>query len=307
MPLTRTLADSMKIVAPAILLAIAGFLVAHQFVDPAPPQRFTIATAGADGAYHAFAMRYRAVLARHGVELELLETAGSVDNLRRLRAGDGRVQVAFVQGGVGNPAEDDPLVSLASLYFEPIWVFHREEVALERLSDLHGRRVAVGAEGSGTRAIAVQLLADNGVTGGSATLVPSGGGEAAEALVSGALDAVFTVGTERSPAIQALLRAPGVRLMSFARAEAYTRLRSELSSVTLPRGVIDLASDIPARDVTLLAPAATLVAHRDFHPALIDLLMRAAGEVHRDGGLFEDYEQPARGAVRARTPRCVAR
>lgn len=281
----------MRIFAPAIVLAVAGFLVAYQFVDPAPPQRFTIATAGADGAYHAFAMRYRSVLARQGVELELLQTAGSVENLRRLRAADGRVQVAFVQGGVGTPAEGDALESLASLYFEPLWVFHRDAVALERLTDLRGGRVAVGAPGSGTRAIAVQLLADNGVTPDNTELLPAGGVAAAQALIAGALDAVFIVGTVPAPAIQTLLRAPAIRLLSFARAEAYTRLRPELSSVRLPRGVIDLAADLPAHDITLLAPAATLVAHRDFHPALVDLLMRAAAEVHRDGGLFEDYGQ----------------
>jgi TRAP transporter TAXI family solute receptor len=286
----RSFGDLVRVWVPAAIVTVAGFVVAYQFVDPAPPERFTIATGGASGAYRAFAERYRGVLARHGVELEILQTAGSVENLQLLRDPQAGVQLAFVQGGTGG-ADAEDLVSLASLYFEPLWVFYRQDAAVRRLGELAGRRIAIGPAGSGTRVIALELLEENGVTADSASLQPIGGAQAVQALTGGRVDAVFLVAGATADTVQSLARAPGIDLLSFDRAAAYTRRHRFLSSVTVPEGVVDPGANVPARDVVLVAPTANLVARPDFHPALVDLMMAAVAEVHRGGGLFEDYGQ----------------
>jgi TRAP transporter TAXI family solute receptor len=283
--------DSLSVYGPAVVITLLAFVVAYQFVDPAPPKRISIATASPDGAYYRFGQRYREILARDNVELEVRPTAGSVENLGLLEAATGGVDVALVQGGTGRLVETRDLVSLASLYFEPLWVFHRDGLAVRRLGELRGGRVAVGPVGSGTRAIAMQLLEDNRVTESAATIAPLGGQKAVDALLGGEIDAAFFVASPRSPPVRKLLTAPGISLMSFARADAYTRIHPFLSTVPLPQGAIDLEKNIPPREIVLIAPTASLVAKSDFHPALVDLLLRAATEVHGTGGLFERYAQ----------------
>ena len=217
-------------------------------------------------------------------------TAGSVENLNLLAAGE--VDVAFVQGGtVADVDGTGSLVSLGSLYFEPLWLFYRLDAPIERLTDLHTRKVAVGKPGSGSRAVALQLLDDNRIDAQVAELVEMSTADAVDALRAGIIDAVFAVASPRSPVIETLLHAPDVGLMSFERAEAYSRTHRFLSSVVLPQGVISFVDNTPPEDVVLLAPTANLVATDDLHPALISLLLQAATEVHGGGGLFEAFNQ----------------
>jgi TRAP transporter TAXI family solute receptor len=279
--------EQWRIFGPAIILTLVGFVVAYQFVEPAPPRRIAIATGGEEGAYFRFAERYAELLAGDGITLEVRGTSGSVENLGLLAASESGVDVAFVQGGTGAEVAAPQLRSLGSLYFEPLWIFTRAEPAPRRLAELAGQRISTGAEGSGTRAVALQLLADNGLTGGPTTLLPAGGNEAAEALLLGGLDAAFFVASPRAPVVARLLEAEGIAPMSLARAEAYTRRYRFLSALTLPEGVIDFERNIPGRDIALLAPTANLVARDDLHPALAVLLLQAAREVHGAGGLFE--------------------
>ena len=277
----------LKIYGPAALAVILAFVIAFQFIKPAPPDRVVMATGGTDGAYHAFAQRYAEFLAREGITLELRPSAGSIENLGLLRQGE--VSLAMVQGGVGEDDPESPLVSLGSLYYEPLWLFHREGVPFEHLSDLAGRRLAIGPEGSGTRALVGRLLRDNGVD--ESAWVGLGGQAAVDALIGGELDAAFFVISAESDLIGRLLRHPEIRLVDFVRAEAYSRRYRFLNSLELPQGVVDLAADIPDRTVRLLAPTANLVADPDLHPAVIDLLLQAASEVHRDGGWFEGQDE----------------
>ena len=142
------------------LIVGIGFVVAFQFVEPAPPKRIVITTGGEAGAYYQFAQRYAAILAKNGITLEVKSSAGSLENLSRLQADE--AQVGFVQGGVMPPkedpdAEDDSgLLSLGSLFYEPVWVFYRGERDLTRLTELRGKRIAIGQEGSGVRQLAQQ-------------------------------------------------------------------------------------------------------------------------------------------------------
>jgi TRAP transporter TAXI family solute receptor len=274
-----------KTLVPAIILAVAGCIVAWQFVNPAPPDTITIATGQPDGAYLLFAERYRAVLAKDKITLNILETAGSVENLQLLENDGDSVDIAFVQGGVAGTAGNPKLLSLASLYYEPLWVFYRGADTLTRLTDLQSLHIAAGDPGSGTQALAMTLLEDNRLNSGD--ILPLGGQQAAEALISGKVDAAFFVASVQSPLVQKLLHRQDIKLMSFARADAYTRLYHSLSTITLPEGAIDLQENIPPHDIMLLAATTNLVARDDFHPALVDLLLQAAGKVHGDGSLFD--------------------
>jgi len=275
----------LKTFGTAIAITFVGFFVAWQFVNPAPPHTITIATGSPDGAYSLFAKRYRDILAKDAVSLEIRNTAGSLENLRLLEAGE--VDLAFFQGGSGSNATDRNIAALGSLYYEPLWVFYRRPEMAHRLTDFQGRRLAAGETGSGTRALALALLADNRINNAAADLQALGDKASAQALRQDAVDAAFFVASPRSPLIQELLHDETLRLMSFTRAAAYTDRNHALAAVTLPEGVIDLGADIPPQDITLLASAANLIARDDFHPALVSLLLQAVTKVHGDGGLFE--------------------
>jgi len=279
----------LKIYAPAVVLVLIGFLVAFQFIKPAPPDKVVMASGGPSGAYHRFALAYAERLAAEGIELQIVNTAGSLENLGLLHFG--KVQVAMVQGGIEDPSGSDRLRSLGSLYFEPLWLFHARGLEIDRLNRLEQLRVAIGAQGSGTRALVTRLLRDNGFDPDAAQFLAMGGAEAAKALLAGEVDAAFFVSSARSELIERLLAAEQLELASFERAEAYARRYRFLTSVRLPEGAVDLQRNIPARDVALLAPAANLVVDVDVHPAVIDLLLQAAQDAHSEGDLFEERGQ----------------
>jgi TRAP-type uncharacterized transport system substrate-binding protein len=246
-----------------------------------------MATGAPEGAYHAFAKRYADYLAREGITLELRASAGSLENLALLRSGE--ASLALVQGGVDDGRARPALVSLGSVYYEPLWLFHRTGLTVDRLGDLADRRVAVGVQGSGTRALVGRLLQDNAVD--QAGWVGIGGQAAVDALLGGQVDAAFFVMSAQSALIDGLLRQPQVVLADFTRARAYSRRYRFLNNLELPEGTIDLAANIPDREVRLLAPTANLVARSDLHPAIVDLMLQAADDVHRAGGWFEAQDE----------------
>jgi len=277
--------ESLRLGLIAILTLAVGFALAYQFVEPSPPQHLTLAAGSKTGAYYAYGQRYASILAREGITLDVVETGGSVDNIALLA--DGKADVAFIQGGVGNATHQPTFQALGSLYYEPLWVFVRAAAPIEVLSDLKGKRIAAGGLGSGTWAVARQLLDLNAIATDGPNIHHLTNADAVRALVGREVDAAFFVAAPSAPLVHDLLTAKGLRLLSFARAHAYTSQFRHLSAVTLHRGVISLAKDIPPADITLLAPAATLSIAADLHPALVQLLMRAAIEVHGAGGLFE--------------------
>ena len=273
---------------PIVLITTIGFVVAYQFVEPAPPRHLTITTGGDSGAYFAYARRYAELLAANGVTLEIRTSAGSLQNLERVK--NGEADIAFVQGGVqevlGSEEESD-LRSLGSVSYEPVWVFYRSEHRIDRLHSLRGRRIAVGEEGSGIRGLALKLLAVNEIPAKSRNLVPLAGLDAVEALQHGEIDAAFIVAAQEAPVVQKMLHLPDVRVMSFSQADAYTRRFPYLSRIVLPRGVVDLVRDTPPRDTVLLSTTANVVVRDDLHPALASLLLQAMSEVNGKTGFFQ--------------------
>ena len=277
--------DLWMAVAPAVVAAVLALVLAFHFVEPAPPDGVVMATGAVDGGYHMFAQRYKEILARDGVTVDLRISAGSQENVSRLLDEKSDVEVGFFQGGSAFAANAPNLRSLGSIYYEPLWVFYRG-AEIRDFGGLKGKRLAIGPEESGTRALALQLLAVNATVMPPTVLLPESGLKANEMLLQGKLDAVFIVGPPESPLVEQLVSAQGIRMLSLERAEAYTRRFPYLTMLTLPQGVFDFVSNNPAQDVTLVSPTANLLARDTLHPALAFLLMRAAREIHGDPGLL---------------------
>ena len=267
----------------ALFAVFAAFYLAYQFVEPAPPKHLSIITGREDGAYYKVAQAYAKGLAKHGVTLEVNTSAGSIENLSKLRDPDSRVDLAFVQGGTAQPTVEDTLLGLASVYFEPLWLFVPTGQTIEFISQLHKKRIAVGTKGSGTFAITQTLLSANRLSNEEFTAVELGGGEATKALLTGEVDALFAVGALDSPNIRHMLNNKQLQPISLRRAQAYARRFPFLSPIKLYEGTVSLMENIPASDLSLVAPAATLVAKESLHPALVSLVMQVATEVHKEG------------------------
>jgi TRAP-type uncharacterized transport system substrate-binding protein len=311
---------------PFLLLTVLLLVLAYVLLKPTPPKRVVLATGVAQGAYAEFGKRYAERLKRYGITVELRETQGAAENLALLRDPHSGVDIALVQGGAdrqrraearrleaeGTQAE---LVSLGSLFYEPVWLFYRADSAarllkapphpkarnpapsaaktanpapeLTSLTQLQGWRVNVGPPGSGVPVLMDKLFEANKLDAQTLDLIEQSQTPAVVDLLEGRLDALVFASAPESLMVQLLLQSPGIKLFDFGQAEAYSRRFPFMSAVRLPRGVVDLARDIPPADVHLVAPTASLVAKADTHPALLQLFMQAAKAVHGDAGWFQ--------------------
>jgi TRAP-type uncharacterized transport system substrate-binding protein len=302
---------------PVLAASLLAIWIAARFLKPAPPDRVVLATGPVGSAYQVFGERYAKIFAREGVKLELVATWGARDNYKRLRdlpeedefafisnatasrdaarPGEApRVDAGFVRGGIGNAEEAPRLVSLGTVAYDALWVFCRGKRTLDDLPGLRGKTIGVGAPGAGQRRMVRNLLAANGIDKDDFTALEVGGAEAGEALLSGKADCIFLLEPPEAGILKALIYSPDAQLVDFGRrAEAYTKKMPWLHKVVLPEGSIDLAQNLPAEPITLLAAQTQIVAHRDLHPAIQMLLMQAAKEVHGEVGLFNrDGELP---------------
>lgn len=286
-----SLGDFLAVGIPALLLASAGFWFAAQFIKPAPPDRLVFTTGGEGGAYQYYAARYKQLLERFGIRLVERPSAGSIENLARLADPNADVDAGFIQTGTVTDPDQYSLESLGAIYYEPVWVFYRGPPGHRRLEHLAGKRIAIGPEGSGTRKLALELLHRHGMAGSASRLSPLSGLQAVEAIRRGEIEAVITVGTLHSATVWLLLHTEGISLASFEQADAYARHFPYLSVLTLPRGAVSFVRDIPPHDVRMIAPTASVVVRKDTHPALVDLLLQAMREVHREHGAFQNARQ----------------
>lgn len=283
--------DLVAAVGPTVILIAALCAIAYVVVDPAPPRQVSLATGQENSAYEEFGKQYAAALAKHDIKVTLQRSLGSQENLQRLN--DGQVDIAFVQSGSTEQAEArrEGLVSLGSLFTEPVWLFMREPAAVTQLADLKGKKINLGPEGTGVPKLFRKVLELNGVEASELTIGALENTPAVVELIEGRIDAlVFSSGPE-SLLVQMLLQTPGIKLFNFAQAEAYTRRLPFVSHVVLPRGIVDVGRDIPAQDYHLIAPTATLVAREDLHPALVDLFVQAATAIHGGTGWFQQQGQ----------------
>jgi len=279
-------------VPAAILLAAALFIFATL-----PPRTVTMATGPAGGAYHELGLRYREVLARSGVRLRLVNTTGGLDNLARLRDRRSGAHAAFIQSGTTTKEESPNVESLGTLYFEPLWLFFRSGIG-DGIERYRGRRISIGPEGSGGRALALEILKRTKVDAVVGKLLGFPPQEAADKLIAREIDVAFFVLGWDSPVVRRLMAEDGIEVASVPRPDAFIALYPFLSKVVLPAGVADLAANRPPADVVLLSTKASLAARSDLHPAIQYLLLNAAVEIHSAPGIFQKAGQfPAAESV----------
>jgi ABC-type nitrate/sulfonate/bicarbonate transport system substrate-binding protein len=290
-----TVRDLLFSAGPVVVLAVCLLVLAYLWLDPAPPKRVRLATGPAQSAYGEFGKRYKAELARNGITVELVESNGTIANERLLR--EDKADFGFVQGGTSANLAEPPkegLVSLGSLFLEPVWLFYREDAArriskdgtLTSLTQLQGLRLNTGARGSGVPRLVRRLLEANGLEQSSLTITQMDQTPATAAFLEGQLDALVFASAPESLMVQMLLQTPGVKLMDFSQNEAYSRRFGFLTPVVLPRGIVDLARDIPPHDVRLVATTTGLLAREETHPALVQLFAQAARNIHSPAGWF---------------------
>lgn len=283
-----SLRDFIVTAGPPLLVIVAVCFIAYRLIDPTPPRHVTISTGQENSAYEEFAKKYAAFLAKEGIRLSLKPSQGSYENLQRLNDPDSGVDIAFVQSGSTEQteAQHKGLVSLGSLFTEPIWLFIRDKKSVTQLKQLKRLKINVGPEGSGVPQLFKKILSVNGVEPEELSLSMLENIPATVHLLDGRIDGLVFSSAPDAPLIQMLLQTPGIKLFDFAQAEAYTRRFPFLTHVVLPRGIVDLGRDLPPKDYHLIAPNATLVAKEDLHPALIDLFVQAASDIHGGAGWF---------------------
>ncbi len=275
----------------AVALIVLAMAAAVWWLGPLPP-RVVVMTAGTPGSdYDLLAQRYQNILKRSGVELRIAGSAGGVENLRRLNDPLSGVSVGFAQGGLTDERMSPELDSLGTVFYQPLWFFRRGAVTGNQLGDLRGKRISIGPLGGGTRVLASQFLALNGVGQDVAQLLPFSAEEGGEALLRGEVDGAAMVASWDTKVVRKLLASPQVDIVNFPRADAYVALFPYLNKLILPTGVGDMAANRPAADVNLLAPKASLIVRRDLHPAIQYLLLEAATEIHSSPGLFQKAGQ----------------
>ncbi len=269
------------IVATVLLSALITIVIAYHVT---PPDTLTMSTGFERGTYANFGERYKKILAREKVRLELLPSTGSVENLKRLGDTSLRVDAGFVQDGTSSPSETKDLVSLGAICYSPLWVFYRSQETFDDLSRLKGKKIATGPEGSGARKLSLDLLKASGAADSTTLLLDIPGAAPNKTLVEGAVDAIMIIGTEDNALVRELLYSEKVKLMSFKYAEAYTRLFPALSHIILPEGILNLSQKTPPQDIHLLATTTSLIVRESLHPALQYLLLDAAMEIHSNAG-----------------------
>ena len=276
---------------PLIILTLSAAIVvaalygAYRLVDPLPPRHLAIAAGAAGSGYDNFARQYARILARHGVELEIRNFAGAVENLDRLRDPASGVQAALATFGVTQPADADIFYSLGGIFDAAIFIFYRNAEPVTLFAQFRGKRLSIGMPGTALRLLMLEVLKATDALDASTQLLDPDYTEAIDALIAGEIDVVI-VPQQDLDRVEHTLGAPGIRLMSVAQAEAIAKTVPGLKHVVLWRGLLDLSRDLPNSDVDLLASRNRVLVRKDLHPALQYLLLEAMREVHWPAGPF---------------------
>lgn len=278
----------------SIIILGIGFYIAYQFVPASAPRELRIATGSKEGAYYQYALQYQKKLQAEALQLDIQPTAGSLEALQLLE--EKKVDVAFIQGGVASSVPDKNtligLHSIASLFYEPLWIFYRKDMPLNHLYELRGKRLGIGKEGSGTQVLANQLLGDNGVNADNTLLLTLSSDETEKKLLAGEIDAGFFVMSPKVDMISKLANHPDLALMNFHKQiRAYTSHYPFLNAIVLDEGMLDLKNNIPNHEVVLLATTAALVASKDIYAEHVRLFSREALTIHSQAGLLEKAKE----------------
>ena len=288
----RLLEPPMLFVLPLLIILLVGLLI--WFLVPTPPNKIVMTTGADNGLYYRFGQQLAKELAKEKITLEVLPSAGSLENIERLNQTDSKFHVGILQGGVGQVSESTNISALASVFDEQVWIFYRKAAfkePLTKITQLENKSLSIGLPGSGTRDLGLKLLELNQIdiksTKPAIQLKELTAAQSLKALQANELDAVMLVSGPQAPIVLEYLRSPNLAVMSFEQADAYTVRLPFLKKVTVPRGVINLAEDLPRKDISILAAPAALVINDDIHPALITPLMRAINASISQLGLLQ--------------------
>ncbi len=275
----------LTVVLPILVLIFLSFYITSQFIQPSPKKEITIATGSKTGNYYKTALEYKELLEKENVKVNIINSAGSVENIELLK--QNKADIAFVQNGTVTNENAPNIKSLASIYYEPLWVFYKNDgFSIDYLIQLITKKISIEKNGSGTRDLALQLLADNGIDETNSTILDYSSEEAKNALLKGEIDAVFIVSSHKSNIVKELLENPNINLFSFKRARAYSRKYPYLEALTLYEGTLDLYKNLPDENKNLLATTANLVVKKDFSEELKRLVLKKVVEIHNKKDLF---------------------
>jgi uncharacterized protein len=275
---------------PILLLVIASFYFTSKFIEPSSKKEITIATGSIDGEYYKTALLYKDILEKQKVKVNIITSNGSIENIQLLK--DKKVDIAFVQNGIDELKNQHSLKAIASVNYEPLWIFYKNEnYTMDYIIQLISKKISVGKEGSGTKDLALKILNDNGIDDQNSQILSHSTQEAKELLLKGEIDAMFVVTSANSKIVKELLDNPNINLFSFKRAKAYSRKYSFLESIPLYEGTIDLYKNLPSQDVNLLSTTANLIVRDDFSDELTRLVLKEIKNIHNKKGLFEAQNQ----------------
>lgn len=276
-----------RILLAGTLILLIALVWLISLMHPLPPRRIVLATGPEGSSYAYYGKRYKILLAKEGIEVDLKTTNGGLENLKLLRDPNSGVQAGFVEGGVASDTDSTDLLSLGTLGYEPVWLFTHKAVTDRALFALRGKRVAVGPEGSDSRALVEELLKRSKLGLNFFRAEPLEPEQAAEELIQGKVDAGIFMLNWGNPIIRRLADTPGIYPANFSRADAYVANFPALYKMVLPAGVADLEHNRPARDTTLLATKTSLIVRGGLHPALQYLLLEAASQIHSRANVFQ--------------------
>lgn len=278
--------DFWGLLSIGILLSVFAFYFTFKFVAPKPPQNISISSGQIGGEYYSDAKKYSKEFKEHNINLEVHDSNGSRQNIKRLL--DHKTDIAIVQGGT--IFDNEKVVSLGSLYYEPLLIFYNKDLPIQYLSDLKGYKIAIGKEGSGTQVLSNELLKSNNINSSNSNLLAISSKDAAKGLIDGNIDVAFFVTSVHSETIKPLLFNDKLTLFNFARADAYVQKFPYLTAIKLYEGIISFDNNLPNRDITLIAPTANIVVRDDFNASLSILLLQALKKIHGNHDLFAKPE-----------------
>lgn len=275
------------VTVPFILLIVGAFYFTASFIQPSPKKEITIATGSKSGNYYKTALEYKKLLEKEKVTVNIINSAGSIENIQLLK--DKKADIAFIQNGTISNENSKGIKSLASIYYEPLWVFYKNEGFMaDYLIQFYSKKISIGKQGSGTRDLASSILTDNGIDSSNSQILDLSNEKAKEELLAGNIDVMFLVSSHESKIVRELLASPTVNVFSFKRARAYSQKYTFLEDLTLFEGTLDLYKNLPDENVNLLSTTANIVANENFPDELKRLFLKKIGEVHNKKDLFSN-------------------
>lgn len=275
---------------PVLLLVIASFYITSRFIQPSPNKEITIATGSQTGSYYKTALKYKEILEKEKMTVNIITSNGSVENLKLLKKK--KADIAFVQNGLDLEITDTNIKAIGSVYYEPLWIFYKNEnYTMDYIIQLTSKKISIGNIGSGTYDLASKILDDNKIDSTNSEILNYSTQEAKEKLLAGDIDAMFVVISPNSPIVRELLENPDINIFNFKRAKAYSRKYSYLEPLHLYEGTIDLYKNLPSSDISLLSTTANLAVRDDFSEELTRLILKSIKEIHNKKELFEKENQ----------------